>query len=271
MELNFYKYQGTGNDFVMVDNRGQNLEEQLTADQVKWLCDRHFGIGADGLILLSEADDPRKADFKMIYYNSDGRESTMCGNGGRCLVAFAHRLKAITLPTCSFEAIDGLHRAEIDLDGVALEMMNPQGLTSVNQDDWWVDTGSPHYVRFESGSVDDVSIQEQGKSIRWRDDYRSIGGTNVNFVEILDEGKMKVRTFERGVEGETLSCGTGVTAAAFTYLKAFMSGESSDLHKVHIQTPGGQLQVEIQNFGLDTQKVVLKGPATFVFEGQIRL
>lgn len=270
MKLIFHKYQGTGNDFIIIDNRGRRLHEKLTTEQIAQWCDRHFGIGADGVILLS---NPRASDFRMIYYNSDGHESTMCGNGGRCLVAFAHHIDAFAGEACTFEAVDGLHQAHL-LDGgqVQLEMIRPQGFVQVNEGDAWVDTGSPHYVRFSSRDVDNLDINGEGSRIRYHQDYASIGGTNVNFVNEAARGHLKVRTYERGVESETLSCGTGVTAAAYVYLRSWVPPEvRASIQKIRIETPGGTLHVSVEDLLGKKEKVLLSGPAVSVFSGEIRL
>ena len=261
MNLPFYKYQGTGNDFVMLDNRTNKYEDQLTREQIAFLCDRRMGIGADGLILLSPSETE---DFRMIYYNSDGGESAMCGNGGRCLVAFAHYLGVIG-SECTFDAVDGLHHASIEGEIVTLEMQVPQGYQKLNGNTVWLNTGSPHYVRFDEKSVLDLNVYQEGKQIRYSEPYLSQGGTNVNFVNVLESNRLKVRTYERGVEDETLSCGTGVTACAYAHLvETDGVGEN-----VEIEVKGGKLEVIVKDRGTDQEKVFLKGPATYVFAGEI--
>ncbi|MEL6254574.1 MAG: diaminopimelate epimerase [Bacteroidota bacterium] len=262
MNLRFWKYQGTGNDFVMIDNRGQTLEDQLTKEQVAFLCDRRMGIGADGLILLSDSEE---YDFKMIYYNADGGESSMCGNGGRCLVAFAH-FRGIVKNTYEFEAIDGLHHASLDSDIVDLEMIAPHSYRKLNGKSSWINTGSPHYVGFEEASLSEFDVYGQGKAIRYDEAYASGGGTNANFVNVLEPGRLRVRTYERGVEDETLSCGTGVTACAYIYKLE----QAPDLQKIDIQTEGGNLSVRIIKEA-GQEKVILSGPATYVFEGEVEV
>ena len=206
MNIDFYKYQGTGNDFIILDNRNKQYSS-ITEQQVKFLCHRRFGIGADGLMLLNLIDG---YDFEMKYYNADGKESSMCGNGGRCLVQFAYDL-GIHKETYSFIAIDGPHEANFSHQRwVQLKMKDVKGLMK-RHGNLILDTGSPHYVKLVD-SVKDLDVVEEGKEIRYNDEFRS-KGINVNFVE---QGRKTiiVRTYERGVEDETLSCGTGVTASA---------------------------------------------------------
>lgn len=256
MKLHFHKYHGTGNDFILLDNRGGNIN--LSRGEVAWLCHRRFGIGADGLMLLETAPD---ADFRMVYYNSDGGESTMCGNGGRCIVAFAHALGIIDNST-RFIAIDGPHHAQIDGGIVSLEMKNVAGIQHYDGYDI-LDTGSPHYIQW----VDDVAAADvfgTGRSIRNEERF-SPGGINVNFVKRTGEDSIHVRTYERGVEDETLSCGTGVTAAAIA-----ASGDRTGTFSYQIQTPGGSLTVAFSKDVPDAAgKVILHGPAAFVFEGDV--
>ena len=207
MQLEFYKYQGTGNDFVMLDNRSGFFPKEnikLIAD----LCDRRFGIGGDGLILL---ENDTETDFKMVYYNSDGNQSSMCGNGGRCLVAFAKRLGVIQNKT-TFIATDGLHHATITDDGlVSLQMIDVTDV-KVNPDYVFLNTGSPHHVQMVD-DLENFNIKENGARIRYGDLYGKVG-SNINFVKQIDETTFSLRTYERGVEDETLSCGTGATAVA---------------------------------------------------------
>ncbi|MEM6262261.1 MAG: diaminopimelate epimerase [Bacteroidota bacterium] len=264
MKLQFYKYQGTGNDFVLFDNRELRLEEKLTPEQIAWLCDRRFGIGADGLMLLTPS---AAQDFKMIYYNSDGNESTMCGNGGRCIMAFAHRMGMVGTQA-TFEAIDGLHQAEILSNGeVRLEMIQPYGFEQLSDQDVWLHTGSPHYLRFVTEEVAEVNVDKTGRELRHHPKFTDIGGTNVNFVKVMAPAQLSMRTYERGVEAETLSCGTGVTAAAYAYLKQ----ASSPTPTVGVTTPGGNLQVHVQDMGNENERVFLQGPGKAVFQGEIEL
>ena len=263
MNIEFFKYQGTGNDFVMIDDRAGEILPIMDQKTVAWLCDRRFGIGADGLILLSHSD---KYDFRMVYFNSDGNQSTMCGNGGRCLAAFAHQL-GIDGAEYSFDAIDGLHHASIHGEWVKLEMTRPHGYRNLGERKAWIDTGSPHYLSFVANNLQEIDVVNIGREIRYSETFRASGGTNVNFVEELENGKLAVRTYERGVEDETLSCGTGVTAAAYVYMKenALESG------KTEIQARGGKLEIEVIDLGKSTEKIFLSGPATYVFSGNIKL
>jgi len=257
MEHTFYKYQGTGNDFIIIDNR-QNIFDKNNAKLVAELCDRRFGIGADGLILL---EDHKTADFKMIYYNSDGNQSSMCGNGGRCIVAFANYLGVIGDET-TFEAIDGIHQAKIENGRVALHMQDVSDIGSSN-DHTILDTGSPHFVRFNN-ELDNLNIKEEGAKIRYSDPFKQ-EGINVNFVQKLSESDFKVRTYERGVEDETFSCGTGVTAVA---LAMHHLGETPN-DKVNLKTRGGDLEVTYKKTEAGYTDIWLIGPATFVFKGKV--
>lgn len=256
MKLHFHKYQGTGNDFILIDNRGGNIS--LSHDEVAWLCHRRFGIGADGLMLLESTPE---ADFRMVYYNADGGESTMCGNGGRCITAFAHALGIIGNST-RFIAIDGTHHADIEGDIVSLEMKDVAGIQHHNGYDI-LDTGSPHYIQW----VDDVEgtdVFNIGRRIRNEEQFAP-GGINVNFVTRSAANTLSVRTYERGVEDETLSCGTGVTAAAIA-----ASGAETGNFAYQIQTPGGELEVQFRKQTPDSaDKVILRGPALSVFEGEV--
>jgi len=254
----FYKYHGSGNDFILIDNRAGIVA--LNTEQIAHLCHRHMGIGADGLMLLESALDK---DFHMVYYNSDGRESTMCGNGGRCMVLFAQHLGIIDT-TASFSAIDGVHTASFTKDGlIALKMQDVHDIQYIN-DSYLLNTGSPHYVSFVH-NVHDVNITEEGRTIRNRPDFAP-NGINVNFVEVL-ENSLFVRTYERGVEDETMSCGTGVVAAAIAN-----SCHLTGTFTTHITTLGGHLSVSFTKDSPTTAKdVVLTGPAVRVFEGRIEL
>ncbi len=254
--LQFYKYQGTGNDFVMIDNRDLHFPKDNSL--VEKLCDRRFGIGGDGLILL---ENDENADFKMVYYNSDGKESTMCGNGGRCIVAFAHFLD-IFEEKCTFNAIDGLHEAEIRNGIVKLKMIDVENI-SKDGDATVMNTGSPHYVKFVE-DVEDFEVYQRGYEVRNSPNY-SREGINVNFVEKINNEELFVRTYERGVEDETYSCGTGVTAAALTYLT------DHDEDSVKIKTLGGDLKVYADKDGENFKNIWLEGPAKQVFKGKINI
>ena len=260
IKVEFYKYQGTGNDFVILDNR-ENQYPVLTTRQIKHICNRHFGIGADGLMLLSRKPG---YDFEMVYYNSDGRESSMCGNGGRCLVKFAYN-QGIVKSAYHFIATDGEHFAEIDKDEtVRLQMKNVDKVTYHNSY-IVINTGSPHFVKFAS-LVKDIDVVSTGHDIRYSKEFAP-DGINVNFVESTDEDSIFVRTYERGVENETLSCGTGVTAAAL-----LSAHNENGFNTVQVKTPGGHLSVEFDK--IDDQhfeNIWLIGPAEFVYRGTINL
>ncbi|MGB7786288.1 MAG: diaminopimelate epimerase [Salinimicrobium sp.] len=260
MQLSFYKYQGTGNDFVMVDNRQQVVSKNNT-NLIKSLCDRKFGIGADGLILLEEADNDLD-DFKMVYFNADGRESSMCGNGGRCIVAFAKQL-GIIKDKAAFSAIDGFHEAVVQNELIGLKMTDVD-IVEKKKDAVFVNTGSPHHIVFVDG-VDAIDIKHQGAAVRNSSEYKKIGGTNVNYAQYLDKATFKVRTFERGVEDETLSCGTGVTAVA---LAAFATGKAEE-RTIHLETLGGVLGVSFEKDADGFKNIWLTGPAKMVFKGSI--
>ncbi|MEP2670980.1 MAG: diaminopimelate epimerase [Cyclobacteriaceae bacterium] len=268
MRIHFHKYQATGNDFVLIDNR--SVKKSFSEEEIKKVCDRRFGVGADGLILLEHADE---GDFNMVYYNSDGTQS-LCGNGCRSAVEFASSLGLIDKNT-SFNAFDGLHQASILENGtVRLKMNDVSGIKKLN-DAYFMDTGSPHYVRFVK-ELDKFNVVDDGRKVRNSDMFMP-GGTNANFVELLPDNTIAVRTYERGVEDETLSCGTGVTAAA---IAASLSGYSSP---VMIKVKGGNLAVEFKagppdtglaadgNISATFVDIFLIGPAKMVFEGDLEL
>ncbi|OJV53045.1 MAG: diaminopimelate epimerase [Bacteroidetes bacterium 43-16] len=256
MKINFFKYQGAGNDFVIIDNRSQSI--QLTTEQVNFLCDRRFGIGADGLMLVEQAEG---YDYRMVYFNADGHESTMCGNGGRCIAAFTHHT-GVSGKEQLFIAIDGPHKANIlSPDLVSLQM---QDVDQVEQSEeaTILNTGSPHFVKFVQ-DVATVDVYSEGKTIRNRDQFQP-KGINVNFAMFTDSG-LKVRTYERGVEDETLACGTGVTAAAIA-----SATDKTGHITVPVATLGGMLEVSFDK--TDDQhinNIWLKGPAQLVFSGTI--
>lgn len=259
MTLKFYKYQGTGNDFIIIDNRTEFFSKNNTK-LVNFLCDRKFGIGADGLMLV-EKPEVEDDDFKMVYYNADGNESSMCGNGGRCLVAFAKHL-GIIKDKAKFTAIDGSHKAIIHNGLVSLQMQDVKSIRREGED-LFLDTGSPHHVVFTE-EVDTIDVRKQGADIRYNQQYKE-KGTNVNFVKQLSANEYKVRTYERGVEDETLSCGTGVTAVAI----AASASNRADGELVKLQTPGGELSVSFRRNGETFKEIWLTGPATQVFKGEI--
>lgn len=263
MGVNFVKYQGAGNDFVIIDNRdGKFLP---TTETVEFLCDRNFGVGADGLMLLENDDDH---DFFMRYFNSDGKESTMCGNGGRCISVFAKSLGLGSGEKVVFNSIDGLHEAHFsEEDGEVLVRLKMIDVTQIeeHEDFYFINTGSPHYVTFVE-DLEEMDVYEEGKAIRNSETFMP-NGTNVNFVEIFED-EIFVRTFERGVEDETLACGTGSTAAAIA-TALFLE---SDQNEWSVEVMGGFLSVSFEKTEDNTFKNVwLTGPAEKVFEGSINL
>ena len=267
MTIPFYKYHGAGNDFIMIDQRREQPLTREDQDRIRNLCDRHFGIGADGLILLEEHNE---LDFEMIYFNSDGNESTLCGNGGRCITAFAHFL-GIQKSDYRFMAIDGIHHAKISKtdqnpNWVELEM---QSIDSIGTDggDYIIDTGSPHFVRFVD-NLDGKDIRTIGAEIRFSPTYNSQGGINVNLVEPVN-GALEIRTYERGVENETLACGTGVTAAALAY--AQHQNLPDGTYTTKVKARGGNLELRFKKTEARYTDIWLCGPAAFVFEGKIEL
>jgi diaminopimelate epimerase len=260
MILTFFKYQGTGNDFVILDNRENQIPE-LTTKQIRKLCDRRFGIGADGLMLLSKKEG---YDFEMIYYNADGKESTMCGNGGRCLVKFAWHM-GIHKTLYHFLAIDGKHEAEIELNGrVKLKMKDVDKIES-HSNYAILNTGSPHYIKYEA-DVAGVDVVHKGREIRNSKEFVE-EGINVNFLQPTDQDSIFVRTYERGVEDETLSCGTGVTAAALV-----SAHNDNGFNRVEVKTRGGHLSVEFEKDDDNHfHNIWLCGPAELVYKGMIEL
>jgi len=257
MQISFYKYQGTGNDFIMIDNRINQFPKN-DSKLISKLCDRKFGIGADGLILLEASNSH---DFTMIYYNADGNEGSMCGNGGRCIVAFASFLKIINTNTI-FNAIDGVHEANIIGDVVSLKMNDVSTIKEFSNE-LFLDTGSPHHIAFVD-DIDSVDVKTTGKQIRYGAPYFE-KGTNVNFVEQKNENTFSVRTYERGVEDETLSCGTGVTAVAIASHKAKKTSKNT----IILETLGGSLEVSFTYDNNYYKNVFLKGKATLVFSGEV--
>lgn len=257
MKIHFYKYQATGNDFVVIDNRTAGYS--FSKDQIERICHRKFGIGADGLMLIEK--DPAQ-DFNLIYYNSDGSQS-LCGNGSRAAVRMASAL-GIVNGKASFNAYDGVHAAELLPTGIVKLKMNPVSKTDMVGSDQFINTGSPHFIRFVD-SVEQYPVFEEGKKIRYSERFKP-GGTNVNFVQLLGNNTIFVRTYERGVENETLSCGTGVVASA---LAASFKGYSSP---ISVKTLGGELSVEFKS-GLNGTftDIYLIGPAKLVFEGDLEL
>ncbi len=264
-EFVFYKYQGTGNDFVMIDNRPL----QFPADDnelIARLCHRRYGIGADGLILLQNHNDYH---FEMVYFNADGRPSSMCGNGGRCIAQFAHDLD-FTQPELDFLAVDGPHKARFDKDGnVFLQMKDVSEISSYHNA-YMLNTGSPHYVAFHK-DVEIDNFVEQARAIRYNQDFAK-EGINVNFVQVLADNRIKVRTYERGVEDETYSCGTGVVASALAYYTEHFSEDANMEKTISIETKGGNLQVSFTPASVyNYNNIWLIGPAVQVFDGKIKV
>lgn len=263
MTLKFYKYQGAGNDFIMIDNR--NAVFSTTKEQIEQLCNRHFGIGADGLILI---ENTTEADFKMMYYNSDGNLSSMCGNGGRCIAAFAIHLEICNPDSLiRFLAIDGIHTARIKQvipNGfvVDLEMQAVQEIEQPDDQTAILNTGSPHYVIL-CKDIDSIDLIKEARTVRYNERF-AIQGINVNFIQ-RDGPHLKVRTYERGVEDETLSCGTGVVAS-YLAAEVLLGGFKPE----KILSKGGELQVTAEKkAGGCFTNIHLIGPAVQVFEGEI--
>ena len=260
MQIEFYKYQGTGNDFVMIDNR-TNFFPKDDVKLIERLCDRRFGIGADGLILL---ENDSETDFRMVYYNSDGNQSSMCGNGGRCLVAFANQLGVIDDKT-TFIATDGLHHASVSADSiVSLQMID---VNEIQKKDSYtfLNTGSPHHVQIVH-DLEHYNVKENGVAIRYGELYGE-KGSNVNFVKKVDSDTFSLRTYERGVEDETLACGTGATAVAI----AMNAIGETDKTSINLNVEGGKLVVSFDKNNDGYTNVFLTGPAKFVFKGTIKI
>ena len=275
--MKFWKYQGAGNDFVMLDQRETQWISREDTTLIGHLCDRRFGIGADGLILLQKHPE---FDFEMVYFNADGKESTMCGNGGRCIVAFAWHL-GIMDRNCRFMAIDGVHEAQVSGISENASAGRTQAGISVNLkmsdvqqvekagDAYILNTGSPHYVRFVK-NLENLDMVTEGRAVRYSDRWKK-DGINVNLVaDAATNSKYPIRTYERGVEDETYACGTGATAAA---IATFLSegGKVGDF-AIDLQTKGGELVVNCHANGDGTfSNIWLWGPAVRVFEGEIQL
>lgn len=269
MHIHFTKYQGTGNDFIIIDDRLKLFPEN-NSELIEKLCNRKFGIGADGLMLLQPDDN---AAYYMKYYNSDGKESSMCGNGGRCIAAFAIRL-GIVQGTHTFNAIDGLHEVKEKRGNnqikIQLGMQDVNDIEIRNMENYVLNTGSPHYIQFTPTNINEINIVEEARKIRYNEEFKS-NGINVNFINLLGINKIAIRTYERGVEDETLSCGTGVTAAAIT--TAIINQLVTGVHKIDVETKGGNLSVSFMYHKIEKifSDVWLTGPATFVFEGEIAI
>ena len=258
MQTIFYKYQGTGNDFIFIDNRNNSFPKNDSV-LIEKLCNRRFGIGADGLLLL-EYDS--ETDFRMVYFNADGYESSMCGNGGRCIVAFAKMMNLISVET-TFMASDGIHKAIIEDHGIVSLQMKDVNEIQLENDFIFLDTGSPHHVMLVD-NLDDYDVKSNGAKIRYSERYGKVG-SNVNFVTQLSENHFRLRTYERGVEDETLSCGTGATATAI----AMHALGKTNANNIILDVEGGRLEVSFHKNSNGYSQVFLKGPATFVYKGEI--
>jgi len=261
MQLDFFKYQGTGNDFILIDNRDFIIDSK-DISLIEKICDRRFGVGGDGLMLL---ENEKNFDFRMRYFNSDGKEASMCGNGGRCIVAFAHLLGIIS-DSAKFIAVDGEHEAKVKHNKnellISLQMQNISEI-EIGEDYFFLNTGSPHFIKFIPNHNNFDTLAE-GNKIRNSERFKE-QGTNVNFVSFLDDSIL-VSTFERGVEAETYSCGTGVVASAIC------ASFKTDKNHYKIKTKGGTLKVEFNK--IDSQhikEIWLTGPATYVFKGKYNL
>jgi diaminopimelate epimerase len=259
ISFEFQKYQGTGNDFIIVKDLDGALLAQLDEARIKEICDRRFGIGADGFIAVLQEN---QESYCMVYFNSDGRESSMCGNGGRCFAAFLHNENLVVQNEIHFLAIDGHHVAYIKEEGlISLHMKDPV-LINLDSETTWLDTGSPHIVKKIMTSIETFDVKSEGAKIRYAPRYAP-GGVNANFVEYKN-GKYFLRTYERGVEDETLSCGTGACAAAISI--AYWN-HLEGMHSISLQTPGGELEVSLRASDGLFSNVILTGPAMRVFQG----
>ncbi len=258
MTINFYKYQATGNDFIIIDSRGGDYV--FTKENISSLCDRKYGVGSDGLMLIMDNDE---VDFEMQFYNPDGSMS-FCGNGSRCAVSFCYH-NGIISKECVFLTNDGVHKARIlDYNLVKIDVLGPIKIKSLPNGDFQTDTGSPHYVKF-TDHLEDPDLMKECQLIRYSEAYKK-DGINVNMV-MPNENGLEMRTYERGVEGETLSCGSGVTAAALCYSLLYEKFNN----EVSVRTQGGDLNVSFEFINNHFNDVSLTGPAVFVFRGEISL
>lgn len=256
MKLHFTKYQGTGNDFILIDDRSRQFPQDIAL--IKKLCDRRFGIGADGLILIQEHPD---LDYHMIYFNSDGSQS-LCGNGSRCGFSFAQSLGLVT-DLATFETTDGVHQIKQENGLIHFQLFDVKDINRLNDQEWFIHTGSPHHIVI-SEDLENIDIVPEGRKIRNLPAYSSQNGTNANFAHLLQD-RVKIRTYERGVEDETLSCGTGATAVGI------MAGKLDYKSPVRIETRGGELQVSFTKEGDWFTNIWLAGPAEKVFEGSVTI
>lgn len=262
MKITFEKYHGAGNDFIIIDDRKRNIK--LNKDNIVLLCHRRFGIGADGLILMQES---RIHDFKMTYFNTNGNEGSLCGNGGRCVVYFAKQ-KGLINSKSRFEAIDGEHQAHIlsskENGGVVSLKMADVHKIEEYDDYYFLNTGSPHYVKIVE-NIDSIDAYNAGKNIRWDNRFQP-KGTNADFIMIKDD-HLVVRTFERGVENLTLSCGTGVVASAIVAAEI----SAKIFVNYRIKTDGGDLKVKFKKKNKVYTDIWLEGPVVKVFDGVVEL
>ena len=259
MKINFSKYNGAGNDFILIDDRKNLINDNKSL--ITYLCDRHFGIGADGLIILKESSN---SDFEILHYTSDGNLGSLCGNGSRCAVLFAFNKDIISTNTV-FHAFDGIHNAEILGNGlIKMDMKLNSDIVS-NSYGTWLDTGSPHLV-VENNDTDELDVNNEGRLIRYNDFYKE-EGVNINFVEKISDNQFKIRTYERGVENETLACGTGSTASAICM--NFLGRTNSS--NITMQCKGGDLNVKFHSSEKDYNEISITGPAKKVFEGTIEV
>ena len=258
MKLKFNKYHGAGNDFILINAIETPVD--LSSQEIAFLCHRHFGIGADGLMLLLPSEN---SDFRMRYFNADGKEGTMCGNGGRCIVAFAKQEGVIKHNHTVFEAIDGMHEAIIISENtIRLKMSDVAHITTIDHHFYFLDTGSPHAVLF-TDNIDEIDVETTGKQIRYSPQFKD--GTNVNFVEYKNH-KWYMRTYERGVEAETLACGTGTVAVALS-----IHSQNLDTAPITLYAKGGTLTVDFEKKQNKYTDIWLEGPVKHVFSGNINL
>ncbi|MEX0968068.1 MAG: diaminopimelate epimerase [Bacteroidia bacterium] len=257
--ISFNKYHGTGNDFILIDDREQLFPAGM--ELIREMCTRRFGIGADGLILLQNSTT---SGFRMIYFNADGNEGSLCGNGSRCAVAFAKETGMVEQRMLTFEASDGIHSAIIENGLVRLQMNDVKKIEACNPD-YFLNTGSPHYVKMLQESPDSIDVVQEGRQIRFSSRFRE-EGTNVNFVQQTGTNEIRVRTYERGVEDETFSCGTGVVAAAIAALHDRVQASSKE--EIRVLTKGGELKVNFTKGKDGYHDIWLTGPATKVYSGE---
>ena len=259
MKINFSKYNGAGNDFILIDDSENLINNNKLL--INYLCDRHFGIGADGLIILKESNN---CDFEILHYNSNGDSGSLCGNGSRCAVLFAYDKGIITRKTI-FHAFDGIHNAEILENGLIKMEMKVNSDIVINSYGTWLDTGSPHLV-IEKNNTDKLDVSNEGRAIRYNDFYEK-EGVNVNFIEKISDDQFKIRTYERGVENETPACGTGSTASAICM--NFLGRTKSS--NITMKCKGGDLNVQFNSSERGYKEISITGPAKLVYEGTIKV